>query len=99
MLGQKFYLLCFKGKFQKYHFNAFTQLNTTYPANSVILWKNSPLPKWLFIHIVYLCVIFSFHADQNEFKHEFFNTVCILVFHSRDTDLKISLYLYLEVQY
>ena len=43
-------------------------------------------------------LFFFLHSDQNEFKYEFCNTVCTLVFHSHDTDLKISLYLSLEVQ-
>ena len=50
------------------------------------------------------CVLLLFfvclflHSDQNEFNYEFCNTVCFLVFHSHDTDLKISLYFTIEVQ-
>ena len=43
------------------------------------------------------CVFAFLHSDLNEFKYEFCNTVCFLVFHSLDTDLKISLYLAIEV--
>ena len=42
-------------------------------------------------------VFFSFNSDQNEFKYEFCSTVSFLVFHSHDTDLKISLYFSTEV--
>lgn len=41
---------------------------------------------------------FFLHADQNEFKYEFCNTVSFIVFHSHDTDLKISLYFSIEVR-
>ena len=45
---------------------------------------------------LFVC-LFVLYSDQNEFKYEFCNTVCILVFHSHDTDLKISLYFSIEV--
>ena len=42
--------------------------------------------------------MFFLHSDQNEFKYEFCNTVSFIVFHSHDTDLKISLYFSIEVR-